>query len=114
MRPQVALLGLDPRVLAIGFQALSENFPLAGIWASDHNEALLASLRLGCCAFPDPHEVVRQAHWIVFSEWPDSMPGQGLDVRTLELEGKKLRACGLSSEWQRWLSGLGFEVASSG
>jgi hypothetical protein len=116
MRPSLVLLGVDPRVLAIGMRALDHNIPIAGIWATSHNEALIASLRLGCCAYPCAAEPLSQAHWVVYSELEGALPEglQALDVRPLDLQGRQVRGPGMSDCWQEWLLGLGFEPVQVG
>lgn len=111
MKPALALFGLDERVLAIGQRAVECNVPLSGIWAGDHNQALIASLRLGCCAFPDAAEPLAAAHWVVFSETSMDFPSdmQALDVRSLQLEGRRVSGPNLDPAWCKWLSELGFE-----
>jgi hypothetical protein len=111
----VTLLGVDPLVLELGLRAVERNQSLRGIWATEHDAALLASLRLGCCAFPDAREPLRDSALAIYSELP---PGglpegiRGLDVRFLQREGDRLMANGLDAEWQSWLRALGFEVQS--
>jgi hypothetical protein len=111
VKPALALMGLDERVLAIGQRAVECNVPLSGIWADDHNAALIASLRLGCCAFPDAAEPLSSATWVVYSqndmEFPPNM--QALDVRSLQLEGRRVSGPNLDPAWCKWLSELGFE-----
>lgn len=117
MKPGLALLGLDPRVLALGRRALEHNVPILGIWAPDHNQALLASLQLGCCAFPCAEEPVSQAGRLLYSELPASwvkpLEG-GLDVNLLECSSTQIKAPQLSADWVIWLEELGFEVVSPG
>ncbi|MFN8610501.1 MAG: hypothetical protein U0931_23380 [Vulcanimicrobiota bacterium] len=116
MKPALALLGLDERVLAIGQRAVECNIPLAGIWAPDHNQALIASLRLGCCAFPEPREPLAQANRVLFSEGQPDFPAgmQALDVRCLQLEGRRVSGPNLDSAWCKWLIELGFEPVPAG
>lgn len=111
MKPALALLGLDERVLAIGQRAVECNIPLTGIWADDHNGALIASLRLGCCAFPRAAEPLSQAHWVVFSQTDGDISPQlqALDVRSLHLEGRRVSGPNLDPAWCKWLIELGFE-----
>ncbi|MBT9583448.1 hypothetical protein IV102_08860 [bacterium] len=116
MKPSLALMGIDPRVLAIGLRAVEHNIPLAGLWAADHNQALIASLRLGCCAFPRAAEPLSQAHWVVHSELEGPLPEglQALDVTHLELDGAQLLGADFSESWKKWLRGLGFEPVQLG
>ncbi len=116
MNPSLALLGVDPRVLTIGMRAIEHNIPLAGIWAGDHNQALLASLRLGCCAFPRAAEPLSHAYWVVHSELDGPLPEglQALDVTMLHMDGRQLRGPVLSESWEKWLLGLGFETVQAG
>lgn len=115
MRPSLALLGTDERVLLIGLKAAEHNIALAGIWDPDHNQALLASLRLGCCAFPDPAEPLSQAHWVVSSCSQVALPSQimALDVSCLEINGSRLKGP-LCSDWAKWLVSIGFEPEKLG
>ena len=114
----LVLLGTDPRVLSIGLQAVQHNVPLAGLWASQHDAALLASLRLGCCAFPEAEEPLSQAARVVYSELPpQGLSGQlpALGVNDLKVSGLSLHcSTELSIEWQNWLRGLGFEIVFEG
>ena len=116
MKPALALMGLDERVLAIGQRAVECNVPLSGIWAADHNQALIASLRLGCCAFPGAREPLSQAHWVVFSENEGEIPPgmQALDVRPLQLNGRRISCPNLDPSWCKWLIELGFEPLPEG
>ena len=116
MRPSLCLLGTDPRVLAIGMRAIENNIALAGIWAPDHNQALVASLTLGCCAFPQAAEPLSQAHWVVHSQWEGPLPEgvQALDVTPLQIEGRRLVGPIFSDAWQKWLVGVGFELVHVG
>jgi hypothetical protein len=117
VKAAVAFLGTDPRVLEIGLRAVQHNVPIAGIWSADHDEALVASLRLGCCAFPDAQEPLRSAGWVVHSELspvPVSGNVRCLDVHRLQLDGCTLRGHGISLEWLSWLSAIGFNIASEG
>ncbi len=109
-------MGLDERVLAIGQRAVECNLPLTGIWAEDHNLALIASLRLGCCAFPDAAEPLAAAHWVVYSQTSgDFPPGmQALDVRSLHLDGRRVCGPNLDPCWCKWLIELGFEPGPVG
>lgn len=115
MKPALALLGLDARVLAIGQRAVECNIPLTGIWADDHNGALTASLRLGCCAFPRAAEPLSQAHWVVYSQTDGPLPEgvQTLDVRELQIEASRVSGS-LSPGWSKWLIELGFEPVQEG
>lgn len=114
----LALLGTDPRVLAIGLQAVRRNVPLTGIWAPNHDEALLASLPLGCCAFASPEEPLRSAEWILYSALPElPLPerARSLAVEGLTVSGVRLVSSHqLGMEWQNWLRALGFEIVCSG
>lgn len=117
MRTALALFGTDPRVMDIGLKAVHHNLPIAGIWAADHDNALLASLRLGCCAFAQADEPLRSARWVVHSE----LPGTGiaadiqfLDVQGLTIDGLTLTGAGISDEWLSWLAALGFKIVSEG
>lgn len=116
MKPALALLGLDERVLAIGQRAVEHNIPLAGIWADNHNGALTASLRLGCCAFPRAAEPLSQAHWVVYSQVDGEIPPgvQALDVRCLQLDGHRVSGPNLDPAWCKWLIELGFEPLPEG
>ncbi|MBX3170852.1 MAG: hypothetical protein KF760_25825 [Candidatus Eremiobacteraeota bacterium] len=116
MKPALALLGLDERVLAIGQRAVECNLPLSGIWAGDHNQALIASLRLGCCAFPDAAEPLSSAHWVVYSETGGDFPAgmQALDVRCLHIQGRRVSGPNLDPGWCQWLIELGFEPLPEG
>lgn len=116
MKPALALMGLDERVLAIGQRAVECNLPLTGIWAPDHNQALIASLRLGCCAFPDPAEPLSAATWVIFSQNDGEIPPdmQALDVRSLQLEGRRVTGPNLDAAWCKWLIELGFEPFPEG
>ncbi len=113
---KLALCGLDPRVLAIGHQAVRHNQELTGLWDQDHNAALLASLHLGCCAFAQPTEVVLPAQRVVFSHLPITLQGEqeGLNVLDLELTGLQIKGSHLSNTWSNWLSSIGFEVLQVG
>jgi len=115
MRPSLVLLGTDERVIQIGLRAAENNIALAGIWDPDHNRALLASLRLGCCAFPDPAEPLSQAHWVVFGCSQVALPPQmmALDVSPLQIDGLRLNGP-LSPDWAKWLVGIGFEPEKLG
>jgi hypothetical protein len=116
MKPALALMGLDERVLAIGQRAVECNVPLSGLWATDHNQALIASLRLGCCAFPQAREPLAQAHWVIYSETEGDFPAgmQALDVRALQLEGRRVSGPNLDACWCKWLIELGFEPVPAG
>lgn len=116
MRPSLALLGVDPRVLEVGMRAVRHNIPIAGLWAQDHNQALVSSLRLGCCAFPRAAEPLAQAHWVIYSETDGPLPDgcQALNVTQLEFLGDQIAGPGLSEDWQKWLRGLGFQPVQGG
>lgn len=116
MRPSLALLGVDPRVLEVGMRAVRQNIPIAGLWAPDHNQALVASLRLGCCAFPRAAEPLAAAHWVVYSELDGALPQglQALNVAQCELDENVLRCPGLTPDWEKWLRGLGFQPVQVG
>lgn len=118
MNPKgLALLGLDERVLLIGQRALQRNIPIVGIWAQDHNQALIASLHFGCCAFASALEPLQQAQRVLFSEspgleWPSHLTC--LDVRQLECSQNRVSLSRPEADWQDWFSALGFEVTVTG
>lgn len=96
MNENLALLGLDPAVLEFGQRALHANVGIAGVWSSDHNAALLESLRLGCCAYPDAQELVGRAQRVVFSQIPPG--GLPADKPCLDLTSGVIPA-----DWDKWL-----------
>jgi len=113
----LALVGLDERVLLVGQRALERNVPIVGLWATDHNQALIASLRFGCCAFASPLEPLQQAQRVLFSESPGvEFPAHliCLDVRQLECSGERVSLSRPEVHWQDWLTALGFEVVVAG
>jgi len=112
VKPTLALLGLDQRVLLIGQRAVEHNIELAGIWSSDHNSALTASLKLGCCAFPRAAEPLSQAHWVVYSETDGPLPAnlRALNVAGLQIINDRFSGRELSEEWRKWLADLGFDT----
>lgn len=50
------ILGTGAVGTALGILLARANWPLAGVWSRNHDNALTASLRLGCSAFPEPAE----------------------------------------------------------
>jgi hypothetical protein len=68
----ILLAGASPLVAALGVRLARANWPLAGIWDADHEQALTASLRVGCCAFPDAAEPLARAGFVLLGqERPD-------------------------------------------
>lgn len=61
------ILGTGALGTALGILLTRANWPLAGVWSRNHDHALTASLRLGCCAFPQPDEPVSQSSLVLIA-----------------------------------------------
>lgn len=77
----LAVLGTDEKAVAFAVEAARANVPIAGVHDPDHRLALLASLRIGCCAFPDPAEACATARWILL--------GEGFEPGSLSFESEQ-------------------------
>lgn len=95
MSPEpMTLLGVGPRILALGRLAVRADWPVVGIWGRPHRRALEATLLLGCPAFPDPCEPVADSRLVLMEEADDGLLrrvapalGEGVLVGHLGPEG---------------------------
>ncbi|MEW6280089.1 MAG: Rossmann-like and DUF2520 domain-containing protein, partial [Candidatus Eremiobacterota bacterium] len=67
------ILGTGALGTALGVLLTRANWPLVGIASRDHSRALVASLRIGCPAFPDPLEPVRQSGIVLLTVSDDAV-----------------------------------------
>ena len=93
-RSPVLLAGATPLVTALGVRLARVNWPVAGLWDPDHARALTASLRVGCCAFPDPVEPLGRAGYVLL----------GLDRPAWLAEGVTVIATWAGSGEPAWLA----------
>jgi len=69
----MTLLGVGPRILSLGRMAVRADWPVVGISGQPHGRALQATLVLGCPAFPDPCEPVRDSRLVLMEAAQDGL-----------------------------------------
>lgn len=75
IRSPVLLAGATPLVTALGVRFARLNWPVAGLWDSEHARALTSSLRIGCCAFVTPEEPLGRAGLLLLgAPWAAGRP----------------------------------------
>lgn len=62
-----AILGTGALGTALGILLARANWPITGLWSRNHDRALTASLRIGCCAFSRPEEPVSQSTLVLLT-----------------------------------------------
>jgi len=69
----MTLLGVGPRILALGRLAVRADWPVVGISGQPHRRALEATLVLGCPAFSDPCEPVADSRLVLMEAADDAL-----------------------------------------